>query len=307
MKDIDDRGYTLLFSNKEIFRQLVTSFVQEEWVKDLDFSNCELVPGVFISPNYEKTFSDLLYKVKLRDRDFYIVILLEFKSAPALFVAVQVLGYIMDFYRHLIASEKKKDLRKLPPVFPIMLYNGEKPWTTPLDISELIEGHEILGDFALHFKCFPIIEYAYAEDLLLRIGNIVATLFLAEMHYDFERLANQLLALFDRTEDKQAISLFLNWLKQMAIYERIDESHYREFERIYYERTEVTMLENAIRKEKKQIREQGWKDGKSEGMLEVAKIMLQNGEPIEKIKLYTGLSEEQIRKLQQELQSVAVH
>jgi predicted transposase/invertase (TIGR01784 family) len=296
VKDIDDRGYTLLFSNKEIFRQLVTSFVQEEWVKDLDFSNCELVPGVFISPNYEKTFSDLMYKVKLRDRDFYIVILLEFKSAPALFVVVQVLGYIMDFYRHLIASEK--DLRKLPPVFPIMLYNGEKPWTTPLDISELIEGHEMLDDFALHFKCFPIIEYAYAEELLQRIGNIVATLFLAEVHYDFEMLASQLLALFEHTEDKQAISLFLNWLKQMAIYERIDESHYREFERIYYERTEVNMLINAIREEKRQIREQKG--------LEVAKIMLQDGEPVEKIKRYTGLSEEQIRKLQKELQLVTV-
>jgi len=291
VKDLDDRGYKWLFSNKEIFRELITSFVQEEWVKDLDFSNCELVPGAFVSENYEKTFSDLMYKVKLRERDFYIVVLLEFKSAPAPFVAVQVLGYILDFYRHLIAAEK--ELRKLPPVFPIMLYNGEKPWTTTLDISALIEGHEILGDFALHFKCFPIIEYAYAEELLLKIGNIVSTLFLAEVHYDFETLAKQLLALFERTEDKQAVSLFLNWLKQMAIYERIDESHYREFERIYHERTEVNMLENAIREEKRKIREQGRAD--------VAKIMLLNGESLEKVKLYTGLSEEQIQELQKEL------
>jgi len=300
VRDIDDRGYKRLFSNKEIFRQLVTSFVKEEWVKDLDFSNCELVPGAFVSENYEKTFSDLMYKVKWHDRDFYIVILLEFKSAPTLFVAVQILGYILDFYRHLIDSEK--DLRKLPPVFPIMLYNGEKPWTTPLDISELIEGHEILGDFALHFKCFPIIEYSYAEDLLLKIGNIVALLFLAEVHYDFELLANQLLALFERTEDKRTISLFLNWLKQMAIYERIEESDYREFERVYYEGTEVNMLINAIREEKKQLREQG---ELAKG-LKVAKIMLRNGEPVEKIKLYTGLSEEQIRELQKELQLVTV-
>ena len=71
MHDIHDRGYTKLFSNKEIFRQLVTSFVHEEWVKDLDFTDCELVPGVFISPQYQKTFSDLIYKVKLRGRDLY--------------------------------------------------------------------------------------------------------------------------------------------------------------------------------------------------------------------------------------------
>jgi len=77
------------------------------------------------------------------------------------------------------------------------------------------------------------------------------------------------------------------------------------------------MLENAIREEKKQIREQGWKDGladgksvgkmegRVEGRVEVAKMMLQNGEPLEKIKLYTGLSEEQIREAQKELQALA--
>jgi len=72
------------------------------------------------------------------------------------------------------------------------------------------------------------------------------------------------------------------------------------------------MLENAIREGKKQIREQGWKDGLADGKsagevkgrVEVAKMMLQNGESLEKIKLYTGLSEEQIREAQKELQSL---
>jgi hypothetical protein len=35
----------------------------------------------------QNTFTDRPYKVKLRSRDLYVVILLEFKSAPALFVA----------------------------------------------------------------------------------------------------------------------------------------------------------------------------------------------------------------------------
>jgi len=65
------------------------------------------------------------------------------------------------------------------------------------------------------------------------------------------------------------------------------------------------MLENAIREEKRKIREDGWKDGKSVGKVEVAKLMLRNGEPLEKIKLYTGLSEEQICEAQKELQAQA--
>ncbi len=65
------------------------------------------------------------------------------------------------------------------------------------------------------------------------------------------------------------------------------------------------MLENAIREEKRKIREDGWKDGKSVGKVEVAKMMLQNGEPLEKIKLYTGLSEVQIHEAQKALQAQA--
>lgn len=107
MQEINDSGYKKLLSNKEIFRQLMTSFVHEKWVKDLDFSRCEVIKGSFVSRRDKKTFTDLLYKVKLRGRDLYVVILLEFKSAPAPFVAVQMAGYILDFYRHLIDSEKR--------------------------------------------------------------------------------------------------------------------------------------------------------------------------------------------------------
>jgi len=104
MQEIDDKGYRKLFSNKEIFRQLMASFVHEAWVKELDFSRCELVKGSFVSRKYKKTFTDLLYKVKLRGRDLYVVILLEFKSAPALFVAVQMAGYIFEFCAAIILT-----------------------------------------------------------------------------------------------------------------------------------------------------------------------------------------------------------
>jgi predicted transposase/invertase (TIGR01784 family) len=303
MQGLDDRGYTKLFSNKEIFRQLIVSFVREEWVKDLDFSQCELVKDSFLSGEYKKTFSDLLYKVKLRGRDLYIVILLEFKSAPARFVAVQVAGYILDFYRHLVASEKR--LRKLPPVFPVLLYNGKKRWNAPKNLSELVESAPILGEYGLECKYFPIIENAFRPKELQRLGNIVSTLFLAETNFDGDALAAKLDELFDKEEDKQAASLFVNWFAQLYHHGRIAEADYAKLERVYQSKQEVSMLIEAIQKEKAQIRAQGERAGKRKGAfkkgLEVAKSMLFNGESIEKIKLYTGLSDEALAKLQKSL------
>jgi predicted transposase/invertase (TIGR01784 family) len=249
MQEIDDKGYRKLFSNKEIFRQLMASFVHEKWVKELDFSRCELVNGSFVSRKYKKTFSDLLYKVKLRGRDLYVVILLEFKSAPALFVAVQMAGYILDFYRHLIDSEKQ--LRKLPPVFPILLYNGKRRWISPLHLGDLIEGHEVLGEYTLQFKYFPIIENNYNRQMLLQLGNIVSTLFLLEAHYEVNLLQHALLTLFEKTKDKQAVSLFLNFVLQLFLHGRIDDSDYQKLERTYQDRQEVSMLIEAIHPRKR--------------------------------------------------------
>lgn len=200
MQKVHDLGYGPLFSNKEIFRQLLTSFVNQKWVKDSDFSKCELIKDSFVSKEYKKTFSDLLYKVKLRGRDIYIVILLEFKSKPERFTAVQMAGYLLDFYRHLITSEKK--LHALPPVFPILLYSGKRRWTMPLHLDALVEDAELLGKYKIGFECFPIRVNSFGRKTLLELGNIVSTLFLAEAHYDSKLMAQEFRKLSERMAEE---------------------------------------------------------------------------------------------------------
>lgn len=73
MKTIHDKGYKKLFSNKVIFRQLMETFVHEDWVKDLDFDSCETLNKSFISSHYKETESDIIYKIRLRDKEVYSV------------------------------------------------------------------------------------------------------------------------------------------------------------------------------------------------------------------------------------------
>lgn len=301
MREIYDRSYTVLFSNKEIFRQLLTTFVHEAWVRQLDFSVCELVKGNFVSKKYKKTFTDLLYKVKLRGRDFYIVVLLEFKSKPAWFVAVQMAGYILDFYRHLLDSEKR--LRKLPPVFPILLYSGNKPWPAPLDLTKLVDHAGLLGEYGLQFKYFPIIEQDFSPEMLQRIGNIVSTLFLAETHYDSELITQELKKLRDTAANEQALSVFFNWFTQLFLHDRIDDADYSKLEKVYHSKEELSMLLEAFQKEKRQLRASGKKEGKREGKREVAKTMLASGLPLTQIARYTGLDKATLLKMQKARQN----
>ena len=51
-------------------------------------------------------------------------------------MAVRVLQYVLSFYQDLL---KQKKLKHLPPVFPIVLYSGNRKWTAPLNLEELIQ------------------------------------------------------------------------------------------------------------------------------------------------------------------------
>ena len=78
------------------------------------------------------------------------------------------------------------------------------------------------------FRYFKIAENEYSPAQLLQIRNIVSTLFLAETQYDLDLLKTELLNLFNREEDKAAISLLLNWFKQLVVHGRREAIDYEE-------------------------------------------------------------------------------
>jgi predicted transposase/invertase (TIGR01784 family) len=304
---VHDYGYKRLFSNVTIFRQLLESFIHEPWVKELDFSTAETVEHSFVSEAYQETESDLIYKLKRNEEDVYIYVLLEFQSTVQRFIGVRILNYITSLYLTMIQSGQVKE--KLPPVFPILLYNGDSKWTAPETVAELVAHHELLGDFGIGFKYLKIIENEYTYAQLLQIQNIVSTLFLTENHYNLDQLGHELLEVFEK-EDQTAVSLFLNWFKMLAVDGRIDSTNYRAFEKIYTHQMEVReMFTTAISEKDKRLIQEGEAKGKAEGLAEglaegelnalkkMAKQMKMDSLSDEVIAKYTGLSQAEIKKL----------
>ena len=75
-------------------------------VAELDLSAPELVKDSFIDTRLQEHFSDLLYKVKLRDAktEAFIFFLFEHKSYPDKWVALQILRYLLELWE----NEKKE-------------------------------------------------------------------------------------------------------------------------------------------------------------------------------------------------------
>lgn len=291
--NIHDNGYKKVFSNRTFFRQLLETFVNEPWVADLDFSEAETLDKSFVADHYKATESDLIYKLKLLDEEVYIYILMEFQSSVDRYMVVRVAYYTLAFYMDYIANNKKSNdqkpdtkkneaskAEKLPAVFPLVLYNGRDKWTAPERLADLIETKPTLGDYGVQCRYFKIAENEFGRERLLAIRNLVSTLFLAEAHYDIDLVLEEFSYLFSNETDKQAISLLVNWFRQLMVHGRVPEADYAAVEQEYHSIQEVkAMLIEALAKEREiwrqEVRQEERREGRKEGKLELISQILQ--------------------------------
>lgn len=69
----------------------------------------------------------------------------------------------------LIRAHNLKAGDKLPPIMPIVLYNGRDPWTGPEDIKDLIQPvHNALAAYTPSMRYFPLQEKAVPQDCTRR-------------------------------------------------------------------------------------------------------------------------------------------
>lgn len=99
--------------------------------------------------------------------------------------------------------------------------------------------------------------------------NIIATLFLAEAHYDIQVLYGPIVALFENETDRQAIQVFMNWFEQLVVHGYRPASEFAVLEREYASVEEVkSMLIKAIERDREQLIRLGEARGEARGKAE---------------------------------------
>lgn len=83
-------------------------------------------------------------------------------------MALRTLNYVTNFYMDYLLTFRNVRKLKLPPLFPIVLYNGEEKWTVPATIAELIEPQPPLGKHSLNFEHFVLAENQYGKEALFK-------------------------------------------------------------------------------------------------------------------------------------------
>ena len=136
-----DAAYKNLFTDPEMVASLLRRFVPADIVAEMDFSSLEPFPADHIAEDRRERRNDIVWRVRLKESFCYLLFLLEFQSREDWWMAVRILAYTALLWQDIIKADRLRAGDKLPPVFPLVLYNGGKAWKAPTDLRDLLLPH----------------------------------------------------------------------------------------------------------------------------------------------------------------------
>ena len=136
-----DGSFRSVFSDPRAARDLICGYVDSELGRRLDWSTFKLVATRYASEGFKQSESDMICEVQVLGGGGQVVyLLLEFQSSRDWTMALRVWNYLGQFLASLAKLEGVRQRRQLPTVLPIVVYNGERPWTAVRELGELVEG-----------------------------------------------------------------------------------------------------------------------------------------------------------------------
>ena len=197
---MNDPAYKRLFSRTRMVQDLLTGFAARDWSTRLDLGSLTQLPASYVSHDLQQRHGDLVWRLRFKDdRWLYVVLLLEFQSTIDQSMAIRMLTYTALLYQKLIADGVLRERSVLPPVLPVVMYNGQQPWTAPVEVAELIAcgAGPSLARYQPSQRYF-LLDERHAGDADLPPDNLVSALIALETNREPSQLP-ELLETFDRS------------------------------------------------------------------------------------------------------------
>ena len=179
MRDLHDSSFKLWFDHPRMVEDLLRGFLPADLAAAFDFETLEQMSAQYVGADLRQSRGDMLWRVRFRTEAaqewLYLLVLLEFQSTVDRHMAARVLAYTGQTYLKLIRSgEALGPDDRLPPVLPIVVYNGRPRWSAPEEVGETIAAvGSGLAPFQPRQRYLLIDEHALkAEDL--PTGNVVS-------------------------------------------------------------------------------------------------------------------------------------
>ena len=141
-----DPAYKLLFSDPRMVADLLRGFVPGDWDRWLDFATLAKVSPEYVGDTLTRRLGDMLWRVRFRDGApeavtggaGELLVMLEFQSSVDAAMGARFLSAIGLVHQERIRRGALRGRGRLPPVLPLVLYNGESRWSAVEEVRETI-------------------------------------------------------------------------------------------------------------------------------------------------------------------------
>ena len=266
-----DPIYKRLLAFPEVVADLLRSLLHQEDI-GIDESSLRKLPAEYVADDYRQRRGDTVWRVRARAAEsrggwLHVLVLLEFQSTDDRKMALRVLEYTVMLYRELVRQDLLGPDGLLPPVLPVVLYNGDAPWRSASQVGDLIAAtRPALAPFQPSQRHIVLDERRMpADDPWL--GDLTRAMVLVEQSQSIANLVDaaallKSLLYASRDELKQA---FADWLD--ILLRRLEGTAEPESAERKRSLEEVTMtLEERVAEWPKPYIRQGWEQGREEGI-----------------------------------------
>ncbi|WP_245232528.1 Rpn family recombination-promoting nuclease/putative transposase [Thiorhodococcus minor] len=220
-----DSGYKLLYSHADMVRDLLRGFVPGAWVHRLDLTTLERCSGSYVTDDLRDRADDLVWRLRWGADWLYVYLLLEFQSTVDPWMAVRIQTYLGLLYQDLIRAKNLSAAGRLPPVLPVVLYNGVTPWTAADTLEPLIEPAPLVLDTYRPRQAYLLLD----EQRLAKAGplperNLCAALFRLEASRGVDETMGIVQALVDWLKAPEQTGLrraFAVWFGRIFLPKRL--------------------------------------------------------------------------------------
>ena len=139
-------GSDPIYKRLYAFREMVADLLRSTFPGDAlgaDYGSLERLPAEYVGDDYRHRRGDSVWRLRARAAEgrggwLHVLVLLEFQSKDDRTMAVRVLEYTAMLYRELIREQRLGVDDLLPPVLPVVLYNGDAPWRSESEMRTLV-------------------------------------------------------------------------------------------------------------------------------------------------------------------------
>jgi recombination-promoting nuclease RpnB len=188
-----DKLVKRLLSNLAVAKDILSLYLPANLCALVDFDKLSLQRDSFIDDEHRVFAVDLLYKTTFKGEDGYIWVLLEHQRQNDPWLPVRIFKYMALIWDHVRRTSK---VHKIPLVYPLVIYNGERPYSHSLTFRDMIGPDASKELFDTFFKApFCLIDLTIIEDKTLKkqlLNHVSGVALLMTLKHVFARNIQEL-------------------------------------------------------------------------------------------------------------------